>query len=185
MVASAESRFAKANTNFSERGEYLTPVYEKAADGSNQYKCPALYTLKVKRCTWKETREKKQFYIVEAEVVSSSNPDVPVGCTRNWMQSMDNDSGNSSAPAFVFACIGLDQKDSTDLAKIKAMTAQIPKILASTLEEPTDPTCVNSLKDKLVNVEVSEIITKAKGTRFSLHRFFPYKSATSESKVAA
>lgn len=185
---SAADRFKGANTKFSDRGEYLIPIQrEETVDVAGVkttklvYDSPANYQLKIKRCIWKTARAPKKgdFYIVEAEVVTSNNPRVPVGSTRTWMQSMDNDVGPTAVTDFMFAALGMDRRDKDGLVEIKKIDAEgkLPEMLASTLEDPTEPSCENSLRDALVNVEVKEITTKAKGQPFNLHTFFPAKKA--------
>lgn len=184
----AADRFKGANTKFSDRGEYLIPIQreEKSEVAGNVttklvYDSPANYRLKIKRVIWKTARapKKGEFYIVEAEVVTSNNPRVAVGSARTWMQAMDNDVGPTAATDFMFAALGMDRRDKDGLAQIKALDAagKLPEMLASTLEDPTDPTCENSLRDCLVDVEVKEITTKGKGQPFNLHTFFPVKQA--------
>lgn len=181
---SAKARFAKANTKFSERGEYLTPIMREEKTKNEQtgqettalvYDQPANYTLKIRRCTWKESRKKDNFYIVEAEVVKSSNPRVAVGQVRTWMQAMDNDVGPTAVTDFMFAALGFDRRQSDELAKIKELDASnaIQDMLAETLDDPSDAACKNSLKDHVVECEVKEIITKGEKKKFNLHTFTP------------
>ena len=191
-MGTAADRFKGANTKFSERGEYLLPLQreEKVIDpatgketGTTKlvYDSPANYRLKIKRCLWKSARAPKrgEYYIVEGEVVKSSNPRVQVGSVRTWMQAMDNDVGQTSATDFMCAALGFDRRDATDLVEIKKFDAagKLPEMLASTLEDPTDPACENSLKELFVDVEVKEITTKVKQQPFNLHTFYPVKPA--------
>lgn len=182
----AIDRFKNANTKFSERGEYLLPIQreEKVIDPVSKqettklvYDSPANYTLKIQRVIWKSARPPKrgEFYIVEGEVLKSSNPRVAVGSKRTWMQAMDNDVGPTSATDFMFAALGFDRRDAEQLAEIKKLdvSGKLPEMLAETLDDPTDPACKNALKDCIVDVEVKEIITKAKGQAFNLHTWFP------------
>lgn len=184
----AIDRFKGANTKFSERGEYLIPIMreEKQKDEKSGvektvlvYDSPANYTLKIKRCIWKTARppKKDEWYLVEFEVVKSNNPRVPVGALRTWMQGMDNDAGPTAVTDFMFAALGFDRRNAQELAEIKKLDAEgaIPAMLAETLEDPTDPACKNALAGLLVDVEVKEIITKAKQQKFNLHSFFPNK----------
>lgn len=181
----AADRFKGANTKFSERGEYLLPLQREEKDDKGTtklvYDSPANYRLKIKRCLWKSARAPKrgEFYIVEAEVVKSNNPRVQVGSVRTWMQAMDNDVGPTSATDFMCAALGFDRRNAEDLVEIKKFDAagELPNMLASTLEDPTDPACENSLKDAFVDVEVKEIITKAKQQAFNLHTFYAVKEA--------
>jgi hypothetical protein len=188
----AADRFKGANTKFSERGEYLIPIqkeetYEVEVNGVKTgktatrvvYDSPANYEVKIKRCYWKTARDKAEYYIVEYEVVKSNNPKVAVGALRTWMQAMDNDVGPTASTDFMFAALGKDRRNAIDLAEIKKLDAdgELPGMLASTLEDPTDPTCENSLKDLFVEVEVKQITTKKKGEPFNLHTFFPAKKA--------
>lgn len=181
----AIDRFKGANTKFSERGEYLTPIQreEKQADGTTKlvYDSPAIYTLSIKRCLWKSARPPKrgEYYIVEGEVVQSSNPRVAVGSVRTWMQSMDNDVGQTAVTAFMFAALGLDRRNSEDYAQMSKLESEgkLSEMLAETLvQDPTDPVCKNALAGAVVDVEVKEITTRGKGLPFNLHTWSPHKS---------
>lgn len=188
----AIDRFKGANTKFSERGEYLIPIMreeqvkdEKTGNISTKlvYDSPANFTLKIKRCLWKTARppKKDEWYLVEFEVVKSNNPRVQVGSLRTWMQGMDNDAGPTAVTDFMFAALGYDRRNAQELAEIKRLDKEvddngvttIAKMLAETLDDPTDPACKNCLSDFLLNVEVKEIITKEKKQKFNLHSFFP------------
>lgn len=186
----AADRFKGANTKFSERGEYLVPILreEKQKDeASGQertvlvYDRPANYRLKILRCKWKTARppKKDEWYLVEVEVVKSNNPRVEVGSLRTWMQGMDNDAGPTAVTDFMFAAIGKDRRNATELAEIKQLDkdGKIPDMLAETLDDPTDPACKNALEGCFVDVEVKEIVTKEKKQKFNLHTFFPAKDA--------
>jgi hypothetical protein len=181
----AIDRFRGANTKFSERGEYLAPIQreEKQEDGSTKlvYDSPAIFTLKISRCLWKTARPPKrgEYYIVEGEVVRSSNPRVAEGSIRTWMQSMDNDAGQTAVTAFMFAALGLDRRNSEDYARMKEIedAGKLPEMLAETLaKDPTDPLCKNALEGCVVDVEVKEITTKGKGLPFNLHTWSPHKA---------
>jgi hypothetical protein len=185
---SAADRFRKANTKFSERGEYLIPIEreDKVFDAAGKetgtklvYDRPANYTLKILKCHYLVTREKDEFFILEGEVVKSDNPRVAVGLKRTWMQGMLNDVGPTAVTDFMFAAYGFDRRDSKTLAEIKKIDAEgkLPEMLAEILDDPTDPTCKNALAGKLVDVEVKEILTKVKKEKFNLHTFFPTKAA--------
>ena len=178
---SARDKFARANTKFSERGEYLIPNMREEKDDKGVthlvYDSPANYRLKIQRCVWKTARPPKrgEFYIVEAEVLQSNNPRVPVGVKRTWMQAMDNDTGPTAATDFMLAALGLDRRQQAVLEEIRKLEKEdkLPDMLAETLDDPTDPSCKNALKGLLVDVEVKEIITKEKQQKFNLHTFFP------------
>lgn len=180
----AIDRFKNANTKFSERGEYLTPITKEQTFEENGkqvtkevYDRPAHYTLKVQRIQWKNARppKKGEFYIVEGEVTKSDNPKHPVGVKRTWMQAMDNDVGSTSATDFMVAALGYDRRNPDELAKIRKLEKddRLPALLAETLDDPTDPSCKNAFHDFEVDVEVKEIITKGNQKPFNLHTFTP------------
>ena len=168
----AASRFKGANTKFSERGEYLLPLQNEKGEATG----PANYQLEVRRCIWKDARDKSEFYIAEFEVKKSTNPKVPVGSVRTWMQKW-NDAGKTAAADFMFATIGMDRRNAAELAEIKKLDedGKIPEMLAATLDDPNDKDCQNSLKGFLVDCEVTEIITREKKQKFNKHTFFPVK----------
>lgn len=182
----AIDRFRNANTKFSERGEYLTPMTrdEKVIDPVTKlettkevYDRPAHYRIKVQRIQWKQARapKKGEYYIVEGEVTKSDNPKHPVGVKRTWMQAMDNDVGPTAATDFVFAALGYDRRNPEELEEMKQLEkdGELPAILAETLDEPTDPACKNALAGLEVDVEVKQIVTKGKQQPFNLHTFSP------------
>lgn len=194
----AIDRFKGANTKFSERGEYLTPIMRdetivdpvtKQATTKQVYDSPAHYTLKVQRIQWKNARppKKGEFYIVEGEVTKSDNPKVPVGVKRTWMQAMDNDAGPTAATDFVCAALGYDRRNPEELAAIRKLEKddRLPALLAETLEDPTDPLCKNALRDFEIDVEVKEIITKEKKQPFNVHNWTPSKDMRELPKLRA
>ncbi len=169
----AIDRFKGANTKFSERGEYLTPIQreEKQADGT--------YAPRPGHLPGARPPKRGEYYIVEGEVVQSSNPRVAVGSVRTWMQSMDNDVGQTAVTAFMFAALGLDRRNSEDYAQMSKLESEgkLPEMLAETLvQDPTDPVCKNALAGAVVDVEVKEITTRGKGLPFNLHTWSPHKS---------
>lgn len=178
---SAIDKFKKANTNFSERGEYLYPIYREEKNEKGEtiqvFDREANYRVQIRRCLYKVARppKKGEYYIAEFTVLESDNPKIPTGSRRTWMQSMDTDAGSTAVPAFVFACLGLDRGNAEDLAKIKKVEAddELASLIASTLEDPTDNACENALKEFEVNVVVREIITKQKQQKFNLHVWTP------------
>ncbi len=178
----AADRFRKANTKFSERGEYLIPHQREEKDektGTTRlvYDRPANYTIRITKCHYLESREKDEFFIVDFEVVKSDNPRVGAGVKRTWMQGMLNDVGPTAVTAFMFAAYGFDRQDAKTAIEIKKLDEEgkLPGMLAEVLDDPTDPTCKNSLAGLEVEVEVKEIETKKEKKAFNLHTFFPVK----------
>lgn len=161
---SAVDRFKGANTNFSERGERLTPCQkEELVDGKivYHYLGPADYVLKVIKCQWKKARDNTEYYIADFEVVASTNPDVKPGARRNWMQPMTGkaaDIANTRVTEFMLAALGMEKSD--PVVKQLEKEGKLPQMLAETLDDPTDPVCTNALKGNLLRANYKQEVSK-------------------------
>ena len=178
---SAIDLFKGANTNFSERGERLTPLQsEETVEGPDgkkttkfTYEGPAQYQVKVLRCTWKEARDKQEYFIADFEVLRSTNPKVNVGVQRNWMQCMTgkgSDAAIKRCGEFAVAAMGLEKTSD----EVKAIGDKMDAILAAALLDPADPVCQNSLAGCILNVEVKQSISKD-GVAYTAPTFSPAK----------
>ncbi len=156
--------FKKAvGVKLSERGQKLT-------DG--------VYSLKVIRNKTIKSREGLDLWIAEWEVTASNNPAHPVGSQRNWSVNIsDADQGFKNIKAYVYAALGYTYSNPADKAEIDAnIEPKIDQVLASTLEDPTDPACTNSLAGEEFHAEVKGSKTKA-GFDFMKHTFSPKAAA--------
>ncbi len=175
------SKVGKAE--MSERGEPLSPnvrstgvVDDKGKAVTEKY--AANYTLKVRRCIAKRSRNSKDLFIAECEVLASDNTEHVVGCKRTWIQDMGNDSGPGALKGFVVACMGIDHRSADGKAQIKALEDKFEDIITEALEDASDPACKNGFADTVIKVEVREIETKPKTAggapgKFNLHTFSP------------
>lgn len=128
------------------------------------------YRLRVLKCLLKHTRKSGDAYIVEFEVVKSSNEKHPVGSKATWFQKMtDPDVAFGALKLFMYAMLGFEYPKDKDL-----LVAEIdPK-----LEELMAETCVEidgrkvrehgTLDGKLIDVTVALKDTTA-GKKFSNH----------------
>lgn len=178
------SKVGKAE--MSERGEPLTPNVRDTGTKDDkgkpiQEKYAANYLLKVMRCIAKRSRNNKDLFIAECEVVESDNPAHAVGTKRSWVQDIGIDAGPGAIKGFVVACLGIDHRTAEGKAQIKELEDKFEAIITEGLEDPTDSACKNGFAGVLVKCEVKEIATKPKVKggeegRFNLHTFSPAPS---------
>jgi len=127
---------------------------------------PGKYKVKVSKCQVITSRDGKDLFIADLDVLESNNPKHPVGAKRNWCQNIRVDGAQSALQEFVVATLGYDY--STDREKIE-------KEIAPHCEELLEAACEGKGDDLIgqdVNLEVVLIQTKAKKD-FHRHRWFP------------
>lgn len=189
---SAAERFKNANTNFgADRVKPLPPIYREEKDDKGVTKLvferAAHYRVQVEKCVWIDPRKGPDLYISEFRILKSNNDKAQVGSRHSYKQNTELDAANTRMVEFMFAASGVDRREAEGLAIIKQAEAEnlIPQMLAETLDDPTDPSCKNSLKGAIIDVEVEERISKD-GFPYKHYSFFPVKqeqpAATTEAK---
>jgi len=180
---SARDRFKNANTNFGvDRLKALPAITQEKQDekGTTQevYAADANYRVKVLSCKWISPRKGDDMFIAEVEILKSNNPKAPVGAKFAYKENMGRDAANARLVDFMFAALGVDRRDAKQLAEIKKLEAdgKIPDMLAESLDDSSDPACKNALKDCVLDVEVTQRISKEKGQPYRFYSFFAVKS---------
>ena len=123
------------------------------------------YTLKICKSLVKDTRKSGSAFIVEAEILASTNPACPVGSKGTWFQGLkDKDVAFGAIKQFLYAVVGLDPSNDADKKTIKD---EIDPNIEDLMDEAVT---TNSLAGETVNVEVKNKLTKA-GKNFSQHNW--------------
>ena len=131
------------------------------------------YVLKVKATPMIEPMNGPPAFILEAEVVESSNTEHPAGSERTWFQSLKfQESAFGELKKFTYAILKLEPSNPEHKAKIAKLDDEIEPFLESVIEQ-------NKFVDKLVRCEVVERDTKKLGPdgvpgTFSSYNFSPY-----------
>lgn len=133
---------------------------------------PGRYTLKIKNCIDKMTVKSGQAFIVEFEVVETSDPaNHPVGSTCSWFQKMSNRQvALGAVKEFMAAVYGYPLGDPNYKARFEREVA--PQLVAIA----TAATTSNSLAGQVVKVETSMVTTQPKpgqpqGSPFTRHNW--------------
>jgi hypothetical protein len=131
------------------------------------------YTLKVRQTLVIQPQDGAEAFVLEAEVLTSSNPDLhPVGSERTWFQSFKyRESAFGELKKFTYAILGLDMSKPEDKKTIESkVDPDIEALLAKAVEG-------NKFFDKVVNCEVVDRPTVNKKTgaegTFSNYNFTP------------
>lgn len=138
-------------------------VYERGT-----FLVPGLYTLRVRNTLDKTTRKGRAF-IVEFEVVESSNSTHYPGQRVTWFQKLLD--LNIAMGAIKEFCGAVFEKDLAVEADRHAFDTQIAPSLAGIMEKATTE---NSLAGAVIRCEVTQVKTKA-GTDFSRHTWMVAK----------
>lgn len=133
-----------------------------------KYLNPGLYTLSVKKTIFKATRKSGDAFIVEFEVLESSDEENhPVGSTCTWYQGLrDKEVAFPAIKDFMRNLLGIDPDDK------KAME-EFANGIDSTLKQAIDKP--DLLADNRIRVETYIIQTKGKGLDFTVHKWSPYE----------
>ena len=68
------------------------------------------YKVRVLTVHARDGRNGNSFFVVEAEVLESSNADIMIGGTYAWVQKMNNDAGPGAVKMFIAALVDVDPK---------------------------------------------------------------------------
>jgi hypothetical protein len=127
-----------------------------------------VFDLEVGRCLTKQTIKSGLGFIVEFDVLTSTNPAHKTGSKGTWFQKMENQMVAFSAiKEFIIALHGFDPK--LDAARIEQDLA--PHISAL-MDHGTGP--ANGFAGKRIRLETFMTKTKSRGTDFTVHRWSPY-----------
>jgi hypothetical protein len=129
------------------------------------------FTLKIKKCDIISTRDKGDAFVVDFDVVDTTDPNHPVGAERNWYQSCtDKNVFQGAVKQFVAAIYGYD------LSTMKErFDREVGPSLAAICEAALckDGKGSNSLAGQVVKVSTVAIKTQKRGMDFTRHDWEP------------
>lgn len=125
---------------------------------------PGSYIVRVLNCKNIVSQDKNtEYYIVETEVLASTNPEINVGGKYSWTQDRKKKYvGAAAVRAFIAACLGIDAND--------------PNINEDVIEASVggeDGEGPQPLAGKILALSCDDILTKAK-THFTRHTWQHY-----------
>jgi hypothetical protein len=149
--------------------------YDKIVDAkvtkTGQYFKPGKYHVRLVAVKDVESQLNKSFTIIECVVLSSNNPEVPVGADRSQVIDMGNIMGFPNLKAFMAAVSGVDPTlDSVNDDIEKYWQTQHPQRAFTSFPQIVENFVVrdNLLQDVEMDLECIEITTKA-GEPFTKH----------------
>lgn len=147
-------------------------VYNK-----NKFLCPGEYTVRVDACIGKKVRTSKaDAYIVEAEIVTSTNTEEhPVGSKTAFFIDLSSDMGASNLKKIALAMLGVDM---TDVSKVQAVCGDrkdkdgkpLPSLMREALEASVGES--QRLRGKIFCVS-AELGQTKKGNPFTYLNYRP------------
>lgn len=136
-----------------------------------------VYDARVIRCLVKQTQRSGLGFIVEVEILTSTNMSHQPGTTATWFQSMKNQATAFSAiKEFVVALHGYNAKQ--DEAKIKN---DLEPYIEQLIDNATGQN--NSFAGKCIHLETFMIKTREKGNDFTVHRWTPFEGVAPTTPV--
>jgi hypothetical protein len=149
----------------------------KGMGGGQYFKGEGRFLVKTKRL-FVNQGHKGKFFVAEFEVLESTSPQDPVGCTRSWVAPLEGERAKysfSDVKNLVFAITGQDPKgvgDPSENPKLHQEATQLvmaacdPEYAKKNKIDPTD------LIDQEVGLETFAKGTKKGGT-FTVHSWSP------------
>lgn len=139
---------------------------EAQTNSNGSYLTPGRFKLRIGKVIWKKLFKGGEALIVETTVLESSDPVIPVGSARTWLQK-SNESFKASAKLFCYAACGYDVKNEKHEAVIKAsIEPHCETIMLKALNE-------GFLIGREVFVDVTSKEKKQTEGTFNLHTFSP------------
>lgn len=158
--------------------------------GSGSFFKEGIYRVKILGVKWVKSQkggaQKREFFIIETEVLKSNNAEIAVGSQRSHVIPMDNVMSLPNVKGFVAAASGVDP----DEANVNDAVAQYWSTLTGEsvdFEDVCDWICgpSNPLKDEEMDLECIPVKTQAGGD-FTKHAWMPRDtSEDSEASAAA
>ena len=151
--------------------------FDKARDAKvserGTYFEPGSFRVKVRNCKTFTDRKSIDYFVVELEVMKSSNQEDPIGQVRTWMQKTTGvELAFANIKAFAAAASGIDLR-AVPKHEEDAVGAEIVKILELSCED-------GHLNGKELLLDVKTIITKDKKQEFNVHSWSATPEALSE-----
>ena len=147
-----------------------------------QYFKEGLYKVKILAVKWVESaRDKSEYFVIETEVLESSNPEIAVGSERSQVIDYGQTMGLPNIKAFVAAASGIDPYASDNLndevvdfwSKLTGQHIDFEDIVEMLIKE-------NPLEGEVMDLECTEIITKEKKQPFTKHSWFARDTSNDE-----
>jgi len=137
-------------------------VFETGIYFSNK---EGIYDVEIVRCVEKDTQRSGLAFIVETEVLTSTQPEDPAGSRRTWFQSMKNKKiGQGAVAGFLLALFGLENNSSRKTDFFPFLQRLMPRV--------TGPE--NVLSGFVIHLETNLIKTREKGEDFTRHNWSPF-----------
>lgn len=152
-------------------------INEAETYNRNKYITPGEYVVKVDSCVQKKMRSGGSAYIVECDVLESSNlQEHPLGSKVSFFVDLNNDSAAQNLKKLGLALLGIDM---SDVEKVKKVCAE-PKdgglsLLCQALEASTES---QKLRGREFAVS-AEIVTTKRGTPFTATNYRPVRKQAS------
>lgn len=126
---------------------------------------PGIFDVEIVRCLSKDTQKSGLAFIVETEVLTSTNPEHPAGAKRTWFQSMKNKNvGFGAVAGFLLHAFALENN--------AARKTDFFPFLEPFMLRVTGPE--NVLSGCYLHLQCSMIKTKEKGNDFTRHDWSPF-----------
>lgn len=124
------------------------------------------YKLRVDRMLVKKARKGYNLFILEGDVLETTNDKDPVGSKRSWVQKLDDaDIAEPAMKAYMYALLGYSWASDKEFLKAQ-VDPQLTKLTEAGISD------VNPFKGRTVGVRTVNTITKAKGQTFIRHDFY-------------
>ena len=81
-------------------------INEATYSDGGVYVLPGVYRFKIRNVLYKRTRQQKDAFIAEFEVLESTNPERPVGSTCSWMVTLDKEPALGNIKQFLAEAMG-------------------------------------------------------------------------------
>lgn len=136
-------------------------IEDAKVGGGGVYFLEGLYRCEIVKVFAMKSRKNEDLFIVECKVITSNNAKRKEGSACSWVVNMKHDAALGNIKGFIAAANGIDPTDTGTVD-------------AEVNEEAVETACsdANPLAGQLVDLEATEILTRAK-TPFTLHKWKP------------
>ncbi len=115
----------------------------RVPEGTGNFIREGRYRFKIIRVKKGANRKKRKFFVVEVEILESTNPERPVGTDTSWMVMNDQDGFLENVKGFAMASLGIDDP--------KQITAGICEGIVSA----SNPLCGEIVRASAVDVDMT------------------------------
>lgn len=149
---------------------------------SGQWFKPGNYTVKIKACKVVESsQDNRAFFIVETEVLESTNPDITPGMDRSQAIDLTKVMGMPNVKGFVAAASGVDPYTEGLDEQVEAEWARRLAEQGVTEKIDYEQICeliiseLNPLRGQVMQLECVNITKKKDGGDFTKHNWQPFE----------